>query len=116
MKSLFGPLFVIVAVFCEPLASRAMVLSAWTPIFKGIEHASGTNAPSGSYPNLNVIHAIRVDLQDPDIQFFTSPRIANYARDSHETAGYTVSDFLRRNQLQLAVNANLFDPQQYYLP
>src|SRR6476469_3802001 len=102
MKSLFGPLFFAVVVLCGPLDSRAMVLASWTPIFKGIEHASGTNKPSGSYPNLNVIHAIRVDLQDPDLQFLTSPRIGNYKPNSSETGGYTVSDFLRRNKLQLA--------------
>jgi hypothetical protein len=114
MKSLFRPLLTFLLV-CLPFASHGMVLSSWTPIFKGIEHAVGTNQPSASYPNLNVIHAIRVDLQDPDIAFFTSPRIAGYLANSRETAGYTVSDFLRRNQLQLAVNANLFDPQDYYL-
>jgi exopolysaccharide biosynthesis protein len=115
MKSLFRPLLTFL-LFCAPFGCNGMVLSSWTPIFKGIEHASGTNQPSAAYPNLNVVHAIRVDLQDPDIQFLTSPRIANYRLNSSETAGYTVSDFLQRNQLQLAVNANLFDPQSYYLP
>src|SRR5580765_2306550 len=107
-------LFSFVLLFA-PRGAKGMVLSSWTPIFKGIEHAVGTNTPSASYPNLNVIHAIRVDLLDPDIQFFTSPRIANYQENKRETGGYTVSDFLRRNQLQLAINANLFDPQDYYL-
>jgi exopolysaccharide biosynthesis protein len=93
-----------------------MAHTGWSPMFKGIEHATGTNTPTATYPNLNVIHAMRVDLQDPDLQLFTSPRISNYSQDSRETAGYTVSDFLKRNHLQLAVNANLFDPQDYYLP
>ncbi len=92
-----------------------MSLSSWKPLFKGIDHAIGTNSPDGTYPDQNVIHAIRVDLQDPDIQFFTSPRISNYVVNSRETGGYTVSDFLRINHLQLAINANLFDPQEYYL-
>lgn len=107
---------VIGALFVAHCRCGAMVLTPWTPLFKGIDHAIGTNKPSGTYPNLNVIHAIRVDLQDPDIQLFTSPRIANYQVNARETEGHTVSDFLRLNKLQLAINANLFDPQDYYLP
>lgn len=109
-------LFCAAILLIVPSGFAAMTLTDWNPIFKGIEHARGTNTPNGSFPHLNVIHAIRVDLQDPDIELFSSPRIDSYEADSRETAGYTVSDFLRRNHLQLAVNANLFDPQDYYLP
>ncbi len=91
-------------------------LGVWEPLFKGIDHAVGTNTPGGGMPNQHVVHAIRVDLTDPDIRLFSSPRLENYALGSSETGGYTVSGFLSRNHLQLAVNAALFSPQEYYLP
>ncbi|MGO8700277.1 MAG: phosphodiester glycosidase family protein [Limisphaerales bacterium] len=89
------------------------VLGSWVPLFKGIDHAVGTNKPgNGGMPDLMVIYALRVDLTDPDIQLYATPRIANnYGVDARETAGYTVSNFLTMHGLQVAVNANYFhDP------
>src|SRR5256714_10654042 len=93
------------------------VLGPWVPVFKGIDHAVGSNAPDGGgMPNLQVVHALRIDLSDPDIQLFSTPRISNYGADSRETGGLTVSGFLSANGLQVAINANFFNPQDYYLP
>lgn len=89
------------------------VLGSWVPLFKGIDHAVGTNNPgNGGMPDLMVVYALRVDLTDPDIQLYATPRIATgYGVDSHETAGYTVSNFLTMHGLQVAVNGNYFhDP------
>lgn len=92
-------------------------LTAWTPMFKGIDYATGSNIPDGTtFPNLQAVYVMRVDLQDPDIQLLTSPKISNYASGIRETAGYTVSDFLVTNKVQVAINANFFDASQYYLP
>lgn len=97
-------------------AQASTVLGPWTPLFKGIDHAVGTNTPGGgSFPNLQVIHAIRVDLTDPDVRLFATPRISNYVANVREVAGYTVKDFLATNRLQVAINANAFEPSQYYL-
>ena len=87
-------------------------------MFKGIDHAVSTNLPSvGGLPHRCVIHTMRVDLTDPDIRLFSTPRIKNnYVNQSREVAGYTVSDFLRTNRLQVAINANTFEPGEYYLP
>jgi len=86
------------------------VLGPWVPLFKGIDRAVGTNNPgNGGMPDLMVIYALRVDLTDPDIQLYATPRIANdYVLDARETAGYTVSNFLTMHGLQVAVNANYF--------
>lgn len=92
------------------------IVGSWIPMFKGVDHAIGTNQPVNSADQLQVVHAIRVDLRDPDISLYSSPRIANYSVNSRETAGYTVKDFLRIHQLQIAINANFFDPSQYNLP
>lgn len=87
-------------------------------MFKGIDHAVSTNLPSpGGLPHRCVIHTMRVDLTDPDIRLFSTPRIKNnYVNQSREVAGYTVSDFLRTNRLQVAINANTFEPSEYYQP
>ncbi|HVY70791.1 MAG TPA: phosphodiester glycosidase family protein [Verrucomicrobiae bacterium] len=97
------------------VVSRAeTTLTDWVPIFKGIEHRVGTNTPSATSPHLQVMHALRVDLTDPDIVFFATPRFTNYIPRLQETAAYTVSDFLSRNKLQAAINANFFDPADNY--
>ena len=104
-------------VFCSLVLSQASpIIGPWVPIFKGIDHAVGTNTPEANFPYLQVVHAIRIDLSDPDIRLLATPRITNYAVNSRETGGLTVKDFLVTNGLQLAINANNFNPQDYYLP
>lgn len=92
-------------------------VTAWSPLFKGIDHLSGTNlTTSGDFENLMVIQALRVDLRDPDIRLFSTPPIDNYQVNFRETAGHTVSQFLRTNKLQVAINAGFFTPTENYLP
>src|SRR5262249_31311208 len=72
----------------------ATVLGPWVPIFRGIEHAVGTNTASGGgFPNLQVIHAMRVDLTDPTISLFTTSRATNWVADDTESVGYTTTNF-----------------------
>src|SRR6266404_4685017 len=98
-------------------------LGPWVPIFKGIDHAVGTNTPGGGgFPDLQAVHAIRIELTDPDIRLVTTPRITNYTANSRETAGMSVSDFLVTKGVQVAINANNFhdpgtlDSPSYTLP
>jgi exopolysaccharide biosynthesis protein len=90
------------------------VLGPWVPLFDGIDHAVGTNTPGGgsTMPDLMVIYALRIDLTDTNLQFYTAPRIkTGYSAGDEETAGYTTSNFLTMHALQVAVNANYFhDP------
>ena len=100
-----------------PSAKASTVLGPWVPIFKGVDHAVGTNTPGGGgFTTLQVAHAIRVDLTDPDVHLFATPRIDDYQVGSHETAGLTVENFLITYKPQVAFNANSFDPSSYYLP
>lgn len=46
----------------------------------------------------------------------TTPRREDYAASVPEIGALTVSDFLRTNRLQAAINANFFDGRNYYLP
>jgi hypothetical protein len=96
--------------------TAAPVLGPWLPLFKGIDHASGTNKPDASNPDLSVINVVRVDLTDPDVQFLSTPRIGSYSENVRETGGITVSRFLQVHNAKVAINANFFDPQDYYLP
>jgi exopolysaccharide biosynthesis protein len=108
--------FLVLALLCAN-ASAATTMTQWSPQFKGIDSASGNNTPSATMPNQHVVHALRVDLTDPDIQLRTTPRVpSNYQPNTRETIGLTVSDFLVNNQLQAAVNANFFSSQGYYPP
>lgn len=98
-------------------AHAAPKLGPWVPMFQGIDHLRATNSISSTdFDNLMVANAIRIDLLDPDIEFLSSPRIANYQSNVRETAGMTVSRFTKVNGVQVAVNAGFFNPQEYYLP
>lgn len=98
-------------------AQATTIVGPWVPIFKGVDHSVSTNLPSGGdFPNRHVVHAFRVDLTDPDIRLFTTPRMANYVAGSREIGGLTVSDFLRTYHAQAAINANFFESRSYYLP
>ena len=95
--------------FSAALAGPA--IGPWVPIFKGIEHAVGTNDPNiaGNFPELQVVHCVRVDLTDPDVQFFTTPMASSYVAESRETLTLSVPDFLKQYKLQVAADANFYN-------
>ncbi len=108
-------LFLILGQVSAVFAAR--VVGPWVPIFAGIEHSVSTNTPgANSFEHLQVVHALRIDLLDPGVQLLATPRIANYQSGVRETAGYKVKDFLKNHRLQAAINANFFNPTDYYLP
>jgi len=82
----------------------------WTPLFKGIDLSTGTNQPNvvGNFPRLQVVRCVRVDLTDPDVRLFTSPKAANYTEEYSETLTRSVPHFLTQNQLQIACDANFY--------
>ncbi|MGD0536352.1 MAG: phosphodiester glycosidase family protein [Verrucomicrobiota bacterium] len=92
-------------------ATAAPMPGPWVPIFKGVAHAGGTNVPgiAGNFPRLQVVYCERVDLTDPDIRLFTTPRATGYVAESRETLSLTVPDFLKQNHLQVASDANFYD-------
>ena len=82
----------------------------WVPIFKGVDHAAGTNDPAvqGNFPRLQVVRCVRVDLTDPDVRLFPTPRASGYVPESRETLTQSVPHFLSQNQLQVASDANYY--------
>jgi hypothetical protein len=77
----------------------------------------GTNTPgTGGFAELQVVNALRVDLTDPDVKMFSTPRYTNYVYEGNgscglETAALTATNFLKRYNLQVAINANNFHDQ-----
>lgn len=85
-------------------------ISDWTPLFKGIEHASMKQVPGGNESTYLYISILRVDLKDPDLQLFTTPALTNSL--SGETGANSVSGFLEASRVQVAINANFYDPNE----
>ncbi len=108
-----GPLVLLALLHFAAFSTPALpVPGPWTPLFKGIDHAVGTNNPSipGNFSTgLQVAHCVRVDLTDPDIRLFTTPRAPSYTLESRETLTLSVPHFLKNNQLQIASDANFYD-------
>ena len=97
---LFSCLFV--SLFSAFTASSAPVFyTPWTPLFSGVDLATGTNF-SGGQPIF--AHALRIDLTNPGVRLLPSPPNTN--NPAFETYGLSVSNFVKGNQLQVGVNAN----------
>lgn len=86
-------------------------LGPWVPIFEGIEQAVGTNDPNvaGNFPELQVVYCMRVNLTDPNLQFFTTPKAPGYVAESRETLTLSVPDFLAQHKLQVVADANYYN-------
>ncbi len=112
-------LFCLAALFAVLSVSHAtLVVSPWNPLFKGIDHAVGTNFPSTIVTNngviftdstLQVVHCLRIDLTDPTVQLFATPRATNYVAGSRETLSLTVSNFVKKYGLAVATCGNFYD-------
>ncbi len=110
--------FVLAAVLL-PIASALglPVPGGWTPLFKGVDQSSGTNNSGiagnftnpGSSPYMQVVRCIRVDLSDPDIRLFSTPRASGYVAESRETLTETVPDVLKQYSLQVVCDANYYN-------
>lgn len=85
--------------------SATLTVGAWTPLFQGVERATGEADQAEA--RLQKVSAVRVDLRDPDIEFFSTP--SNGGRPL-ETTSESTSEFLVRHGLQVAINANFFTP------
>ncbi|MGQ9592824.1 MAG: phosphodiester glycosidase family protein, partial [Planctomycetota bacterium] len=76
---------------------------AWTPLFPGVAWTEVATAE----PRVLRIVAVRVDLEEPGIDFLVTP--PNGERPL-ETDGLRTTSFLRKHGCQVAVNASPFQP------
>ncbi len=112
MKSLVSAAIVFLAVAASRGASS---VSAWVPIFQGIDQAKGTN--DASYLGTLSANALRVDLQNPDIRLMVTPPVTNnYIPDQRETLLQTPREFVIEHGLQAGVNSGYFSPGGYNNP
>jgi len=96
-------------------AHGAATVTPWTPIFQGIDQATGTNS-AATYGTL-AVNALRIDLHDPDIKLVLTPPVTNnYVPNQRETLLQTPAEFLVGHGLQIAVNAIHFSPAGYNNP
>ena len=87
---------------CSAARAATVTVGAWTPVFKGIDLASGQQtATTGGEQNHQVL-CLRVDLTDPDIVLFTTPKCTNCG--SYEVLSENTSYFLEEYGLSVAVN------------
>lgn len=93
-------------------------VSGWSPtwrrLFKGIEWAGACTTRLPTNPNverqrIQRVNVLRIDLEDPDIQFFTTPK-ATEPGVTYDTKGQVASQFLCEYGLQVAVNASFSWP------
>lgn len=79
------------------------------PLFEGITYRRYTQ----QNPRPQLIHLLEIDLSAPGVVPFVTPGIDesdSKADQQHETVAQKTSTFLKTHQLQLAVNANFFNP------
>jgi hypothetical protein len=77
-------------------------ISRWKPIFRGVEMCEG----SSKVPRALQVHAVRINLKDPTIDFLVTPRLND---GSGAFGGRTTSEFLTEFKCQIALNASVFD-------
>jgi hypothetical protein len=95
------------AMGCVVAAHGDWVVGSWEPLFQGVDHALGLNtAYSGTQLVTNqVVHVLRLDLADPDLELVTDLLCTNCPAGK-ETRGSTTSGFLEAYDLQGAINGN----------
>jgi len=101
------------------LAQASLDFTPWRPLFKGIEHSRGTNTPPTTITingvtitdnTLQVANCLKIDLSDPDVRLFTTPRAPGWIAESRETLSLSVSNFIRNYKVQVAADANFYAP------
>jgi exopolysaccharide biosynthesis protein len=102
--------FLLMLCFMTALPLHAgMSITPWQPLYKGIDLAIGTNTPDATINRLQVANCLKVDLHDPDVQLFVTPRITNYLANARETPSASITTFVRRYGVQVATCANFYN-------
>ncbi|MCP4640801.1 MAG: hypothetical protein GY851_10225 [bacterium] len=83
--------------------AEATFVPKWAPLFDGID----VTTVRKEAPEPLRLYALRVDLDDPDIEFFVTPSNGDRPLD---TDAQIASGFLTEHGCQVAVNASPFSP------
>ena len=84
-----------------------ITVDPWTPIFKGIELAGGQQQATEAGEFNHRVLCLRIDLTDPDIQLFGTPKCTNCPLD---TLAENTSRFLDNYAVQVAINGSFYLP------
>jgi len=77
-------------------------ISAWKPIFRGVEMCEG----STQSPRPMQMRAVRVNLREPTVDLLVTPSNGVEPKD---VGGRTTSEFLAEFKCQVAINGSVFD-------
>ena len=86
-------------------AQAKIKIEKWKTIFPGIQHARGQ--ADKNEPRLQKVNALRIDLHNPQIRFFSTPSNGSLPK---ETISQTTGDFLVQYKMKVAINANHYWP------
>ena len=86
-------------------ASATITLEPWAPMFRGIDFATGE--ADASEVRQQKVFALRVDLTDPTVEFFSTP---SNGEGPLETYGQTTTTFVETYGVAVGINANFFSP------
>jgi hypothetical protein len=86
-----------------PVTLRPAKDYPWRPIFRGVDYTTTET----STPAPMRVHAIRVHLKEPGIEFLVTPSNGEQPLD---TNGVWTSTFLKTYECQVAINASPFSP------
>lgn len=98
----FTPFLFILLLLLVQSAVRAEDEATWTPIFKGVDY----QLIQQTEPLSQMIHLVRIDLQDPDIRFTTTP--PNPDASKRHTRCETTLEFVSAQKAQIGINGNFF--------
>lgn len=87
-------------------SAAQITVGPWTPMFRGVELASGQQQATLAGERNHRVLCLRVDLTDPDIKLFTTPKCANCS--PYETLAQNTSRFLEQYDMQVAVNGGFY--------
>ncbi|MBN1417930.1 MAG: phosphodiester glycosidase family protein [Planctomycetes bacterium] len=85
------------------IGPRTARIEPWRPIFRGIEYATA----EATSPRPLRVHAVRIDLREPGIEFLATPSNGEHPLD---VDGMKTSTFLEKYGCQLAINASPYAP------
>lgn len=87
------------------LQAASVSVGPWSPLFQGVEFASGQQLSEGTATPAQQVRCLRVDLTEPGIELFGTPKCADCALD---TLSENTSHFLEQYGLQVAVNGAFY--------
>lgn len=83
-----------------------ITVGAWSPIFQGIDLASGQQTAQVAGEVNHRVLCLRVDLSDPGVQLFTTPKCTNCG--GYDTLAQNTSHFVEQYKTQVAVNGAFY--------